>query len=124
MLKANDVPIIETEKDYKDFLKEIELLMDSDPAPKSPEGKRLQSLVFSVSCYEEKRFIFPKPTPIQAIKFRMKEGGLKPRDLVRCIGNKSAVSEVLSGKKKITLKMARALNKHLGIPLAVFFQEE
>ena len=63
------------------------------------------------------------PTPVAAIEFRMEQAGLANRDLMPFIGGRSKVSEVLSGKRPITMSMARALHRHLGIPAEVLIQE-
>lgn len=56
------------------------------------------------------------PTAIESIKFRMEQGGLTRNDLVGCLGSRSRVSEILSGKRKLTLPMIRRLYA-IGIPL-------
>lgn len=61
--------------------------------------------------------------PIEAIKFYMAEHSLKQRDLAPMIGSRSKVSEVLSGKRSLTMPMARALHKHLGIPAEALLKE-
>ena len=110
------VKVLKTDDDYRKALVEIEKLMDSDPATGTPEGDTLELLAFLVSKYEEEHFPINKPDPVEAIKFRMDQMGLSQRDLIPYIGSRSKVSEVLSGKRPLTLKMIRAINKHLGIP--------
>ena len=61
--------------------------------------------------------------PIEAIKFYMAEHSLKQRDLAPMIGSRSKVSEILSGKRSLTMPMARALHRHLGIPAEVLLKE-
>jgi HTH-type transcriptional regulator/antitoxin HigA len=63
------------------------------------------------------------PSPLAAIEFRMEQGKLTQRDLVPFIGSRAKVSEVLSGKRAITMPMARALHEHLGIPADVLLRE-
>ena len=63
------------------------------------------------------------PSPVEAIEFRMDQQGLRPRDLVPLIGSRAKVSEVLAGKRGITMSMARALHRHLGIPAEVLLQD-
>ena len=58
-----------------------------------------------------------------AIKFRMDQAGLTQRDLVPFMGSRAKVSEVLSGKRAITMSMARALHEHLGIPAEILLQD-
>ena len=58
----------------------------------------------------------PPPEPLAAIRFRMSQSGLKPRDLEPFIGSRARVSEVLSGTRSLTLDMMRSLHRHLGVP--------
>src|SRR5205823_1666790 len=73
--------------------------------------------------YEEKHVPMGFPTPVAAIEFRVEQAGLAPRDLVPYIGSRAKVSEVLSGKRALTMRMARALHEHLGIPAEVLLQQ-
>ena len=61
--------------------------------------------------------------PVDAIKFYMARNGLSHRDLVPMIGSRSKVSEVLSGARSLTMPMARALHRHLGIPAEYLLKE-
>lgn len=108
---------IRNEADYEIALERIDYLMDSDA--ESVEHDELEVLVTLVEAYEEKLFPIDLPTPIQAIEFRMEQSGLSQADLVKYIGSRAKVSEVLAGKRPLTLKMIRALNQHLGIPADV-----
>jgi HTH-type transcriptional regulator/antitoxin HigA len=56
------------------------------------------------------------PDPVEAIKFRMEQAGLAPKDLVPMIGQINRVYEVLNRKRPLTLQMIRRLHKDLGIP--------
>lgn len=115
--------IIKTDAQYREYLGEIEHLCMLDPEPDSDEGERLALLALLVEDYEKARASLPLPNPIDAILFRMEEQGLKQKDLVPYIGSRGRVSEVLSGKRKLTLKMARALRKGLGIPANVLLTD-
>ena len=84
------------------------------------KGRFLADLV---EAYERKHVPIDYPSPIAAIEFRMDQVGLTPRDLVPFIGSRAKVSEVLSGKRPITMPMARALHEHLGIPAEALLQE-
>ena len=118
------VTLIKNKDHYTNCLEEIESLMDGDPDPTSAEGKRLSLLALLVKDYENQNFFFKKPSAIEAIKFVMDERNLKQVDLVPYIGSKSKVSEMLSGKRKLTVSMIRALNKYLNIPAEFLIQEE
>ncbi|MEK6710811.1 MAG: helix-turn-helix domain-containing protein [Nitrospinota bacterium] len=115
--------LIKTEEDHKAFLAEVERLVALDPAPNTPEGDRLELLATLVENYEKEHFPIEKPTPIEAILVRMEEQGLKQKDLVPYIGSESRVSEILNGKRGLTLQMIRALSQGLGIPLEVLMNE-
>jgi len=117
---ANIKPI-RTEKDYEAALARIEELMDAELG--SPEGGELDVLVDLVELYESKHVPMKHPSPLAAIEFRMEQGGLSRRDLIPFIGSRAKVSEILSGKRAITMPIARALHEHLGIPADVLLQE-
>ena len=112
---------IRTEADYEAALTRVAELMDAREG--TPEGEELDVLADLVEVYEDKHFPLGYPDPIAAIEFCMDQRGLSPRDLVPYIGSRARVSEVLSGKRPITMSMARALHRHLGIPADVLLQE-
>ena len=116
MIKA-----IRTEADYEAALGRIDVLMAAEPG--TPEGEELDVLTDLVEHYEEKHVAISYPRPVAAIEFRLEQAGLTQRDLVPFIGSRAKVSEVLSGKRQITMPMARALHEHLGIPAEVLLQE-
>jgi HTH-type transcriptional regulator / antitoxin HigA len=112
---------IRTEKDYEAALLRIESLMDAEA--ETPEADELEVLATLVELYEEKHFPIDWPDPIAAIRFRMEQAGLTARDLIPLLGSRAKVSEVLSGKRSLTLQMIRALHEHLGIPAEVLLQQ-
>jgi len=118
-----EIKVIKTENDYREALKSIETLMAKDPDPESAEGEQLDLLSTLVADYESKTFPATLPDPIEAIKFRMEQADLKPSDLIPYIGSRSRVSEILSGKRKLTVEMMRALEAGLGIPAKVLLGE-
>ena len=89
----------------------------------TPESDELDVLVDLVSYYESQNVDIGFPAPISAIEYRMDQAGLSQRDLVPFIGSPAKVSEVLSGKRDLTMSMARALHGHLGIPADVLLQK-
>jgi len=115
------IRIIKTEDDYEIALTRISELMDL--APEGDELDELETLAILVEKYEENEYPIGLPTATGAIKFRMEQAELTQRDLIPFIGSRAKVSEVLSGKRPLTLKMIRALNRHLGIPADVLLQE-
>lgn len=112
---------VRTEADYQAALARIDKLMDATPG--SRKGQELDVLADLVELYETRHEPMGYPSPVAAIEFRMDQAGLGPRDLVPFIGSRAKVSEVLSSKRAITMPMARALHKHLGIPAEVLLQK-
>jgi len=113
----SNVRPIRNEADYNLALERIESLMGATAG--TTEFDELDVLSTLIELYEEDHFPIDFPSPIQAIEFRMEQEGLSQADLAKYIGSRSKVSEVLSGKRPLTLKMIRALNLHLGIPAEV-----
>jgi HTH-type transcriptional regulator/antitoxin HigA len=118
------ITAINSELDYKAALSEIEKLIDLPARAGTAEGDRLNLLTLLVQDYEQKHIESRTPDPIEAIKFRMEQMNLTPRDLVPLFGSRSRVSEVLGGKRPLSLAMIRALHKGLGIPAKALLQEQ
>lgn len=85
--------------------------------PNTPAGDEMEILAALVEAYEEKYHDIAPPDPIEAIIFRMDQMGLKDKDLTPFLGQRSRVSEVLSKKRALSLRMIRNLNQGLNIPL-------
>lgn len=116
-----EIRAIRSEEDYQWALEEIDQLMNSKFG--TPEGDKLDVLVTLVDVYEKKHFPIEDPDPIEAIKFRMKEEGLTPKDLVPYIGQRSHVYEVLNRRRSLSLRMAKNLYKNLKIPAHILLKE-
>jgi HTH-type transcriptional regulator/antitoxin HigA len=114
--------VIHTDIDHREAMAELDRLMEIDPELGTPEAEELELLALIIEIYEKERFRVGLPDPIEAIRFRMDQAGLRQRDLVSYLGSKSRVSEVLSGKRPLTLTMIRALHEGLGIPAEVLLQ--
>jgi HTH-type transcriptional regulator/antitoxin HigA len=117
----NSIKAIRSERDHAAALARIEMLMEAEPG--TPAAEELDVLADLVEHYEAKHFPIPKPTPLEAIQFRMEQAGLTQRDLIPYLGSRARVSEVLSGKRQLTMAAARALHEHLGIPADVLLQQ-
>ena len=115
--------IIKSEEQYRSALGEVERLAAEDPDSDSAEGARLELLAKLVEDYEKARFKFRKPGPVEAILFRMEEQGLRQKDLAEILGGKNRASEVLAGKRSLTLPMIRALHEKLAIPPELLIRE-
>ncbi len=109
-----EVAPIKTMRDYRRALKEIACLMHARRG--TPEGDRLDVLVTLVEAWETKHYPVDLPDAVEAIKYHMEQKGLAPRDLVRYIGSRNRVYEVLNRKRSLTLRMVWRLHKGLGIP--------
>lgn len=105
---------IKTKRDYEAALTRIEKLFDSKPD--TPKGDELEILSTLVEIYEQKHFNIPPPDPIEAIKFRMEQLGLKQSDIAETVGGKNRASEILNGKRELTVKMMKELHKKYNIP--------
>lgn len=115
--------IIKTEKQYQDYLAEVERLVESDPDADSKDGTRLELLAKLVEDYEKSKFAISRPDPVDAIVFRMEQKGLLQKDIGKFLGGKNRASEILGRKRPLTLKMIRELHSNLGIPLELLVQE-
>lgn len=115
--------IIKNEQDHAQALARLDALMDLDPAEGSPESDELDVLALLIERYEQEHFPMDLPSPVDAIRFRMDQQGLKNKDLTPYIGAASKVSEVMSGKRPLSLSMIRRLSAGLGIPAEVLIQD-
>ena len=82
----------------------------------TPEGDELEVLALLIGKYEDEHYPMPPSDPIEAIKFRMDQQGLTPRDLEAYIGPSGRVSEVLNRKRPLSLRMIKRLHEGLHIP--------
>jgi HTH-type transcriptional regulator/antitoxin HigA len=105
---------IKTEQDYNTSIHRIEVLWGAKKD--TPQGDELDLLVTLVESYEMKHYPIAPPDPVDAIKFRMEQMDMTKADLVQYIGSQSRVSEILNGKRKLTLGMIKSLYKGLRIP--------
>ncbi len=105
---------IRTEKDLERSLALVAELMDA-PA-RSREAELLDVLSTLIETYEREHHPIDAPTTLEAVRFRMDQGGLTRRDLETLLGGRSHVSEFLSGKRHLPLKARRALHERFGIP--------
>ena len=85
----------------------------------SEEEKFLEAVTILASEYEKKHFPMPKVDPVEAIKFRMEQMGLKQKDLARFVGGENRASEILNNKRGLTLSIIKSLNKNLKIPAEI-----
>jgi HTH-type transcriptional regulator/antitoxin HigA len=121
MIMNNSWKVLKTEPEYKAALKRTIEIFNADE--NTLEGEELDLLLVLVKDYEDRHYHIPDPDPIELIKLRLEEKGLKQKDLEPIIGSKGYVSLVLSGKKELTLKMVKGLHQFLGIPAEIFLAD-
>jgi HTH-type transcriptional regulator / antitoxin HigA len=112
--------ILKSEQEYNEACERVYLLINSSENAidsNSPEGEEIELLSLLIEKYEQENHRMEAPSPIEAIKFRMEQMNLKQADIAPLMGGKTRVSEILNGKRTLTLKMITLLNRYLGIPL-------
>jgi HTH-type transcriptional regulator/antitoxin HigA len=110
------IKIIRTEAEHKEALGIASAFFDKPPAVGTPDGDHFEVLLMLIEAYEQKQYPISAPDPIEAIKFRMEQSGLTPKDLEPMIGRLNRVYEVLNRTRPLTLPMIRRLHSGLGIP--------
>jgi HTH-type transcriptional regulator / antitoxin HigA len=113
--KKMEIRPIHTKANYKTALKIVSALVDADPKRGTPDGDRLEVMGVLVEAYEAQHYPVALPDPIEAIKFRMEQQGLSPKDLTPMIGGLNRMYEVLNPKRPLSIAMVRRLNATLGI---------
>jgi HTH-type transcriptional regulator / antitoxin HigA len=115
---AKQWKVLKSESEYREALaRTIEIFHTKEG---TTEADELDLLLVLVKDFEDKHIHIPTPDPLEVIKLKLNEKGLKMKDLEPIIGSKGHVSSVLSGKKELTLKMVKRLHEFLGIPAEVF----
>ena len=105
---------IRNDQDLREAFKRLEAVFQAPTG--SPEADEAEVLVTLIEVYENRHHPILPPDPIDAIKFRMEQQGLTPRDLEPFIGPSGRVSEVLNRKRPLSLRMIKRLHDGLNIP--------
>lgn len=113
--------LLKSEAEYNEALERIEVIQDA--IPDTPEGDELELLALLIENYEEKHFSLPDPDPVDVIQYYIEQRGLKAKDLVGIIGDKTSVSKILNRERKLNLRMVRNLHEKLYIPYSLLFSE-
>ncbi|MBX0334847.1 DUF2384 domain-containing protein [Pontibacter sp. HSC-14F20] len=116
-----EIKLIRNEDDYQDALRQIKALWNAVPG--TPDADKLEIFSMLASRYEEEHYPIDGPDPVEYIKIRMEELGLRQEDLVPYIGSKESVTEVLNGKRPLSLEMIRNLHRGLGFSLEALIAE-
>jgi HTH-type transcriptional regulator / antitoxin HigA len=113
-----DWKVIKTKAEYNKALKRTMAIFQAEHG--TPESDELELLLVLIKDYEDKHIVLPEVDPIDAIKLKMEERGLKAKDLEPLIGSKGHVSSILSGRRELTLKMAQKLKDYFQLPADIF----
>jgi HTH-type transcriptional regulator/antitoxin HigA len=118
------IAVIKTDAQYREIMARLDALVETDPAPDTDEGRELEVLALILRDYERNAFPLAPPNPLAALRLRMDQLGLAPKDLVPFLGSRSKVSEVMASKRPLSLTMIRELHRGLGIPLESLVSEQ
>ncbi len=114
-MKKTKLKVITKDRDYRAALRLVENLWDAQPGTDGHD--RLAVLALLVEDYEKRTFPLEEPDAVAAIRFRLEQAGLEPKDLVPILGSRSRVSEILNHKRSLTVEMVRRLFDELHIPM-------
>ena len=114
-----ELKIIKSKKQYEQYLDWVDVQFDHKVKSTTPQGEKLEVALLLIKQYEDTNYPIPLPDPIDAIKVKMHELGLKNKDLVGKVGSKGYVSSLLNKKKPLTLELVRLFHKELNIPAEV-----
>ncbi len=114
-----ELKVIKTKKEYQAYLDWVDELFDKKVAPNTPQGEKLQVALLLIKQYEDTHYPIPVPDPIDAIRAKMLEKGLRNKDLVGKIGSKGYISALLNKKKPLSLELAKIFHRELGISAEV-----
>ncbi len=114
---------VKTKKDYEAALQRCYELMQKNVKANPKIADELEILSILVKAYEETHYPIPTPNPISAIRHRLEQSGLNEKELNKILGGRSRKSEILSGKRKLSLNMIRELHRKLKIPAEILIAE-
>lgn len=105
---------IRNDEDLRQAFARLEVIFQAEPG--TPEFDEMEILATLIEVYENKHYPIAPASAIDAIRFRMEQQGLTPRDLEAYIGSSGRVSEILNGKRSLSLRMIKNLHEGLRIP--------
>ena len=114
-----DLKIIKSKKQYQEYLDWVDKQFDKKVKSDSPQGEKVQVALLLIKQYEDLHYQIPVPDPIEVIKLKMQDLGLKNKDLVGKVGSKGYVSALLNKRKPLTLELAKLFHRELSIPANV-----
>ena len=114
-----ELRVIKTKKQYQQYLDWVDKAFDKKVKPNTLQGEKVQIAILLIKQYEDAHYQIPVPDPIEVIKLKMEERGLKNKDLVGIVGSKGYVSALLNRRKPLTLELAKLFHKKFQIPAEV-----
>ena len=116
-----ELTVIKNNSQYEELLKWIDEMFDKNISPTSAKGKKIEVALLLIKQYEDEHFSIPFPDPLETIKLKMAELGLKNKDLVGKFGSKGYVSSLLSGKKTINTRIGKTFSSRTTYPSRSLF---
>jgi HTH-type transcriptional regulator/antitoxin HigA len=113
---------LHSEADYEDALTEIEHYFEVEPRRGTPDADRFDMLAMVIEDYERKRWPINVSDATEAIRHAMQMQERTQADLGRLLGSRQRASEILSGKRTLTMRMAWKLHKEWGIPAEILIK--
>ena len=86
-------------------------------AAESDEAYELDALATLVSAYEAKRYPIPPAEPVDVLRYAVTDMGHTQAELASLLGSRSRASEVLNGKRPLTVDMIRSISAAWRIPV-------
>jgi HTH-type transcriptional regulator / antitoxin HigA len=117
-----DIRPLRCEADYDWALAEIEQYFRREPASGTPGADRYDVLAALIAEYEQRHWPIEPPDPGAAIRARMEQAGYTQADLARLLGSRSRASEILAGRRRLTMEQARRLHEAWHIPAEALIQ--
>ncbi|MFZ1579756.1 MAG: helix-turn-helix domain-containing protein [Saprospiraceae bacterium] len=114
---------IKSKEEHSIYLSRAYELMQLDLSPNSIESDELEVISILIEAYEKENFPIESPNPIEAILFRIEQLGMSSSELNKILGSRSRTSEILNGKRKLSIGMIRKLHEKLGIPAQILIKD-
>ncbi len=119
LVRAFPLVSIRDDQQLAEALQEVDRLVDL-PARSAAQEAYLGALTDLVETYETAHVVFPPVSGIEALRYLMAEHGLTQAELAPMFGAPSVISEVLAGKRRLTLTHIKRLAAYFSLPAAVF----
>lgn len=111
-----DIRPIRTESDYDAALADIERYFINEPEPGTPDADRFDVLAALIGAYEREHWAIEAPDAVSAIKEVMVLKNYTQSDLAKLLGSAPRASEILNGKRGLTMEQARLLHTRWDVP--------